>query len=112
MKTLLDVCFAISQYLNVVDFEILVGLDLPKVFLDEVWSANERRDVFDGNRPGDLEARVAHLQPDREAAHQEDRTGKHQESSEHVNPQDPRVLEDLAVATSKTYVANISPCRH
>ena len=65
-------CFVISRYLNVVDFEILVRLDLLKVFLDELWSADERWDVFNGNRPGDLEARVAHLQPDREAPHQED----------------------------------------
>ena len=65
-------CFVISRYLNVVDFEILVRLDLLKVFLDELWSADERWDVFNGNCPGDLEARVAHLQPDREAPHQED----------------------------------------
>ena len=65
-------CFVISRYLNVVDFEILVRLDLLKVFLDELWSADERWDVFNGNGPGDLEARVAHLQPDREAPHQED----------------------------------------
>ena len=58
--------------LDVIDFKISVGLDLLKVFLDELFSADERWDVFNGNRPGDLEAGVAHLQPNREATHQED----------------------------------------
>ena len=69
-----------------------VWICLSEVLPDLLGVADEGRDVLDGEGPGDLQAGVAHLQPDGEPPHEEDGHGEHEEGHGHVDPQDDGVL--------------------
>ena len=52
----------LTRYLNVIDLESRIGL--LEVLLDLVESANQWRDVLDGDSARDLQAGVPHLESD------------------------------------------------